>query len=93
MGSVDCIIIESLGGTYKSGIQAIPLKNTDNESATVSYVRKDVELIQHYIKQDKSKQLIFSLQDSPNFRKARQYYINHITEIFLECDKSGGMFA
>lgn len=90
-GYLQCMIIDSHGGTYNNTLKAIPLEKPSQDQAT-SVTPNEQRDIKCYIKKDVNKEISFSLSDIPNGQKSRDYYLECIEVLFKECSKSGGMY-
>ena len=97
-GFKQVMIIVTNGDEYEETIKAVPLEtssenSTDENSAAMSYVRKDVDLVKTYFKKDINKELSFTLHDGPDNQKSRNFYIECLEIFFKECSTAGGMYT
>ena len=97
-GFKQAVIIVTNGGEYEETIKAIPLEvptqlqsSTDENSATMPYVRQDVDLVKSYFKKDINKELSFTLHDGPDAQKSRNFYLECLKNFFKECTSAGGI--
>ena len=94
-GFLQCMIIDTHGGTYNNTLKAIPLEeppqDSSKEAAPVAlYEREDIRDIKSFLKKDINKELAFSLCDA---QRSKQYYLECIEVLFKECTKSGGTYV
>ena len=78
-------------------MRAIPMEEPsqdlmDKASFAAAYKQESIELINSFVKEDINKELSFSLCDTQNAQKSRQYYLESIEDPFKECTKSGGIY-
>ena len=95
-GFKQAVIIITNGDKYEETIKAVPLENpsqnsTNENSAAMSYVRKDIDLVKSYFKKDVNKELSFTLHDGPDTQKSRKFYIECLEILFKECSTAGGI--
>ncbi|XP_065903617.1 uncharacterized protein [Dysidea avara] len=92
MGSQQCMIIDTHNSQYKDIRKAVPMEKAADSSDTASVtsdLRKDIEVIQGYIKRDPLKQL-YSIHEDSKSQKSRQFYLECIEELFKDCMTTGG---
>ena len=94
-GFLQCMTIDSHGGTYNNALKAIPLEKPLEDSANeaASSTSNEQRNMKCYIKKDINKELSFSLSDIPNAQKSKDYYLECIEVLFKECSKSGGIYT
>ena len=97
LGFLQCMIIVSQGGKYEAAVNAIPLVGAaeglmKKDKFSRKQERRDIEIIQTYLKNDYLKELVSTLYDLPDSQKSRQYYLGCIENIFKQCSKGGGMY-
>lgn len=94
-GFKQAVIIITNGNKYEETIKAVPLESpsdgsTNEGSAAISYVRKDIDLVKSYFKRDINKELSFTLYDGPDTQRSRNFYIECLEILFKECRTAGG---
>ena len=93
---LQCMIIHSDGGTYDNTIKAIPMEQPSQGStyevnpSITSHELGGTKEIECYVKKDVTKELCFSLHDTPNAQKSKHYYLECIENLFKKCTRSGG---
>ena len=96
-GFLQCMTIDTHRSSYNNTMRAIPMEEPsqdlmDKASFAAAYKQESIKLINSFVKQDINKELAFSLCDTQNAQKSRQYYLECIEVLFKECTKSGGMY-
>ena len=94
-GFLQCMTIDTHGSAYNNTVKAIPLEeppqdSTDEAISVTSYEQESIKHIKSFIKKDINKELSFSLSDTQNTQKSKQYYLECIEILFKECTRSGG---
>ena len=97
-GFLQCMIIDTHGGTYSNTSKAIPMEDppqdlSNEDMLTTSYEREDIKEIKGFVKKDINKELAFSLCDTQNAQRSKQYYLECIEVLFRESTRSGGMYV
>ena len=91
-GFKQCITINSDGGKYDEMVKAVAMetqKNTD-ETTDEETEEKGLDSLITFFRKDIHKELVFSLHDSPDGQKPKQFYVDCIEILFKECTASGG---
>ena len=96
LGFLHCMIIVSQGGKYEAAVNTIPLVGAaeglmKRDRSFRIQKRRDIEIIQCYLKDDYLKELVSTLYDLPDSQQSRQYYLGYIENVFKQCSKGGGM--
>ena len=97
MGFLQCLIIVSQGGRYETAVNAIPLVGAAEGLMKENRIfgvqeRRDIEIIQRYLRDDYLKELVSTLYDLPHSQQSRQYYLDYVERVFKQCSKGGGMY-
>ena len=97
LGFLQCMIIVSQGGRYEAAVNVIPLVGaakglTKKGGSFGVQERRDIKIIQCYLRDDYLKELVSTLYDLPDSQQPRQYYLDYIEFVFKHCSKGGGMY-
>ena len=91
MQAKECMIICSGGDCLAPSVDVVPkLRDNSMVDSELQLLRKELDVVQDKMREDVSCHLIQVCPDFPGAQKSKDYYLERMKQLMIECKQPGG---